>query len=1138
MNDANDTKDNRYFVTIYDDILVEDREKNKSEQVGYLSSLLQKCFRRGPHNSKLIKKTLQKLNKSPSYNLPDHNFATVSGARQLLWRTFISVVEDVKGYVVNEYTPKSIDMLTLVLLAITCHRDPTLSITDKALEIIIETALNLQAYSEHWDWRRYPENTTKTDGIKTILSSADPKISQISAALKLSLDLMPMMSNDRTMLCKAINYVIDKDNVIDELSVIREKNIVISKSDSRLTKTIISETVCSGMDMHCKPTILIILQSMINYSDIIDREDFVKYVPSLETLAHYMWNNFSSKNYRQNVNYSLLYDDNTIKKLKLNKLLVKKLDNILYACIPELQMRLTDINDIGRSNEIDDEIVAVTGTIDKCTKTNWIKPSKLTTTTSTKRDGMDKVGRIAWLSVFGRRYRFSYKNKMYDVFLGVETSEKILKVKTGTEGKTEYVEGELRDSIQERFFVSFSQDVDKPSPPDGYRWKIDSSSIRISYDVDKKVFMIDDIIVDTLNLSNMLEPVQGCTETEGVPEELSNIVKVCTYSSNSCDDWFGEGLIFRCIDIYNERRSRSDYRVFRWDDLVKRSVNQQMLWRIVAARIYTSDVGGTMGQFILSVGPCDRHGKKTSNSIGYQFEGTLYRIFIMLSVLYPYTLKKRASMRWVVDKTRPEYQHMMQSINRLCFDNSTSSASDVEPYKDDVKIITTLWEHQESTSQRIFRGMSVDKRRGFGDASHVGAGKTLCTLSLFNKLYNYDKQNYVTVTSSSITHSGYLVMLPTAKLIKTWKDEIDKHTKGFDLYVQQPDGDVYFADRIIDLDSVKIHTNTVFITTMGRIRDHPLYHSWSLVVIDECLSVQNKEALQTEEAWRQCCYSKYGVLMLSATFFRSRFDKMLYMIKMLKTGLPEERDYLDAILNESIMSNVTESNRTWKIVTEKVPLNKENRKKYDSIYKANTKNSSETLYRALCKFINDNIDYVDIFYDQIDDLERSGRKVLIFTNSKKEADSIVDSNRNNYRITRYPDKSGTHTVLSFSEGTYGLNVLVIYDTILMRPPEPDSLPQIKGRLDRPGQKCKDLWIRYIILKDTIEEATLLRLEICNSFYNNYLMPLAEFYDLAVDRADANILRGVTTKIIKKSVPKKSSKKEGSDKMVKVVGKKR
>ena len=45
---------------------------------------------------------------------------------------------------------------------------------------------------------------------------------------------------------------------------------------------------------------------------------------------------------------------------------------------------------------------------------------------------------------------------------------------------------------------------------------------------------------------------------------------------------------------------------------------------------------------------------------------------------------------------------------------------------------------------------------------------------------------------------------------------------------------------------------------------------WDLVVIDECLSIQNDTALQTMEAWRQVASSRAGVLMLSATFFRSQ----------------------------------------------------------------------------------------------------------------------------------------------------------------------------------------------------------------------------------------------------------------------------
>jgi superfamily II DNA or RNA helicase len=144
------------------------------------------------------------------------------------------------------------------------------------------------------------------------------------------------------------------------------------------------------------------------------------------------------------------------------------------------------------------------------------------------------------------------------------------------------------------------------------------------------------------------------------------------------------------------------------------------------------------------------------------------------------------------------------------------------------------------------------------------------------------------------------VLLPTQKLFKTWKDEIEKHTSGFFISEQEANGS-----------HKPIQYNTILITTLGRMRDHPIYNSWQLVVIDECLSVQNREALQTEEAWRQATISQFGVLMMSATFFRSRFDKMFFMLKMLRSGLPEIKEYLDCILGESMICFIAEKSRHW-----------------------------------------------------------------------------------------------------------------------------------------------------------------------------------------------------------------------------------
>ncbi len=57
---------------------------------------------------------------------------------------------------------------------------------------------------------------------------------------------------------------------------------------------------------------------------------------------------------------------------------------------------------------------------------------------------------------------------------------------------------------------------------------------------------------------------------------------------------------------------------------------------------------------------------------------------------------------------------------------------------------------------------------------------------------------------------------------------------------------------------------------------------------------------------------------------------------------------------------------------------------------------------------------------------------------------------------------------------------------------------MKGRLDRPGQKENELVINYIIIDKTIENGDYLRLDLCNKFYSNHIMPLSEYYKIAVN----------------------------------------
>jgi hypothetical protein len=469
------------------------------------------------------------------------------------------------------------------------------------------------------------------------------------------------------------------------------------------------------------------------------------------------------------------------------------------------------------------------------------------------------------------------------------------------------------------------------------------------------------------------------------------------------------------------------------------------------------------------IGPVDRSGAKVQNSINYMYEGIQFRLLNLLSFLYPRACKISGIMKFTIHTMVPEFNNMINKIQTIL----NPKLNDKIIFVKDLSIKTKLWDHQKHASDDIIYKIKTYDKKGFGDASNVGAGKTLTALSVFINVFNYQKESKV------VSHYGFLVMLPTEKLYKTWTDEIDKHIDGFDYIIYNQNGKY---DGIIK-------PNTIFITTLGRMRDHPFYHPWSFVVIDECLSVQNKNALQTEESWRQIINSKFGVLMMSATFFRSRFDKLFYMLKMLRTGLPEDREYLDTILSTSITCSIPENQRKWITNTTKFKLTDKQQNTYDKI-KCSDK-TDDMKYSELIRFINKNVDYVKLFSDKLEKMKKN--KCLIYAKSKNEADKISELQN----VTRYPDKTGQHVVVSYAEATYGLNDLVIYDTILTRVPEPDKLPQMKGRLDRPGQKSDTMNIEFILIENTLEDGWLLRLEMCNHFYKNYIMPLADFYKICI-----------------------------------------
>jgi superfamily II DNA or RNA helicase len=1056
-SDNYNPSDQLLFACNLDKIIESKPDFIKKETVGVLVSRMQKLIRRGRGCSNILKSTMEKLWKSPNYNIPEQQFIRVSGCRQLVWRLFITTIEDVEPYLDDSSNDKLkyLSMLDIACLAILTNIDPDIQFNETIFENILYTSLLIQHNDKPGsNWKFYLGSTDDIYNIKTN--------NNILNSLKVLSAYMPMMSGDQTMLHQSFNYIFNskKDDdyklkPLDKLSI--DKLLSFSNKNDELNGEL------AGYDMHPYPNILIHMQSAFPFLPYNENH-------TTKALSMFIWNNSSNINVRN--------PDIIPAKDKESKLLLKTLYNIQMHIKNPLYYKINIdkfVKDIDDGNKKIYNIV-------KTTNTNY-------------------KNRLAFLLIFGKKMTINHHSKKYDVIMaGSELQPCKIKqtIKTNYDKNdsdtkvAEYLEDKNRYDVELTFIKYFSKEnkiqFDIPNPPEGCQWiwsnKSNTKKLNIWFELvktDPKKFTndinihINEYVIKPFDTSSILLQYDK-PKSVHASNNIKNIINQALYNDNNKYDDYEINLVMRDLAKF-----RQNNRIYKWVDYAIKSKIPPIVWKSIIVKLfnnYNNEV---------QIGPCDKGGNKLHDSINYLYEGTILRMFNMLSMLYPKSIIQKTPLKFSINNATYEYIDLIENLNKLAFRESNKNIN-IKNIPQSIKLKTKLWPHQQKTSDKIVNDMIHIGKKGFGDASNVGAGKTLTALSIMVYIYNY------VIKNKDYKYSGFLVLLPTTYLYQTWIDEINKHLVGFDIIIQHANGSLSSSDNIIPKTENDIGQNTIVITTLGRMRDHPLYQSWRFVVIDECLSVQNKSALQSEEAWRQIICSQFGVILASATFFRSRFDKLFYMLKMLRSGLPETKEYLDTILSETIISNIPAATREWNTNINRFKLSPKMMNEYNAILKQGY--NSEKLYIKLQKYLFDNFDYVNAFKKVIKESENKGRRCLVYARSKDEADVLAE---NIDGLSRFPDITGKHVVISYTEGTYGLNNLVFLDTIITKVPAPDKLPQMKGRINRPGQNATMLYLEYIVIKDTIDEASLISLELASSFYGNYIMPLAELYELAVGK---------------------------------------
>ncbi len=990
-----------------------------SGSVGFNVSLMQKSFRRGPEVFDNLKEAINKLSKTKPYNNPEHQYELMSGSRQLFWRYFISIIEDIQIYKSEKY----LDIFDLVIYSYIYGSYPKF-ITSKFLSNkLIELGKRLLQIKSYIDFNKYKEDTTGQINFDC----------RYQIALKISNDLMPGMKGDKKMIRNLITFIKSKPNLLN-IDIIDLSDII----PNYLYKEI---GYYAGLDLHTNPQMIVQFQNSV-FTNL--KENFT----DLETCSSLIWNYSSSYNFR-----------------KVNKFKWITINDLIYL----IQYIWLNSNYINYNKD------QLSYNIDFNNKF-WIQEYKLKNNLQT----------LTHNSIF---YKYVYdkliykeiklknmitSNQICQIILSSQfknnfwyKGKKTYPIYTNDQIKFKYLDEIIsldNDNYQHIFnaYIKYLKTFQTNISGQQFKFDYENGSIIINgfkciyIDKEFKVEYSDEtfnliqnekVYYTELNKNNILYGlIEGSIECK--TDELNNFIN---------------HKVLMCLQAKNNLLIKSDL-IKKIPDTIK---------EIILSRVLTS-LEDKLERTTLILASINRTGKHSGDTVDPQYEGYLTRLFNIFAILYG-CFQRVNEFKYIIDTKSKIFRYWLEDMGyNLDIKNE-------QQFGKVYKIIKTkLWEHQIKVRDLVINGIKNYGQRGFGDASEVGSGKTLTALSCIEML------NMIS------PGSNYLVLVPNTNLYDVWTSEIKHHCENVICKIQESDGKWTTIQTNFDIKSDKSNINpTIWISTMGRNRDHKLSNQINFVIIDECLSVQNKESKWTIKAFEQVVRARFGVLMLSATFFRTRFDKLFFMLKMLCTGLPTKSEYLDTILNTAIGANIKTNRIEWDFNIHKInPGNK-----FYLEYEKNKISDKFESYIKLKKFLNYNTKPEEIFKEKINLLLGKGRKILVYVESDNQLEIFKSySQINNLNWGFYPDITKDTCIISKHKGTYGINNLIKYDTILMKPPEPDKLPQIKGRLDRPGQKANKLYIEYIILENTIEEIDLVKIELTNNFYQGHIVPLANYYD--------------------------------------------
>jgi hypothetical protein len=633
-------------------------------------------------------------------------------------------------------------------------------------------------------------------------------------------------------------------------------------------------------------------------------------------------------------------------------------------------------------------------------------------------------------------------------------------------------------------------------------------------------FFVEGREVEAFNAAMLLEPCNEASQIVALKGFQLRLIRQALYALKVdevavADDAVQLFLALQAMASSAREGPVHEGVVFDWMQYIagKSSLSKQV-WRDVLLTITTRD------KDVIGIAMVNRWGAPARQAVRPMSEGTVLRLLYTLEALYPCVLARtRSQFAWRLMPAGAAFVHMCASLDKLArmelarVDLSPAMAHSITAPALLPSVATELWPHQREARDRVLLGIQHGKL-GFADASAVGAGKTLTALACVCSVAQH-------LASKDVQRHGSLVLVPVNELVSEWVMQAMQHTSNLHIIEQRASGKLF--SPYFKRGNPPIDGNSVVISTLARVREHPFAKSaWDFVVIDECLSVQNDTALQTAEAWRQVEASQCGVLMLSATFFRSNYAKLFYMIRMLRSPIPREQKFLTTTLVEHIVCYVPKNRRTWKLTYQGVPLEDKAGTEYSSMLtnfhrKPPGEQDHRTLYVSLKHLLTTHYEPDTLPRAVAAAAQRlisKGRRPLIFANTEKELVRIFKHLPCARRWSGQrgsageEEGGGSALVVTLHAAAQGLNMQHAADCIICRPQPGDRLEQMKGRIDRPGQRRHELELLVLMAASTVEEAEAANIRLCGSFFRHYIAPHSRQFELLA--IDASLSSAINT----------------------------